>query len=89
MRGLRDEGILRIPGHRAKTEDLRKNLNLTFFSDPSESDAALRRATPNELASLIKLFLRELPQPLLTHQLASAFYKTHRKCLAKKNSFST
>ncbi|KAK3858853.1 hypothetical protein Pcinc_034985 [Petrolisthes cinctipes] len=76
--GLTQEGILRVPGHRSQTEQLRRTLDTHFYSAPSTVDAALRSATPNDLAALVKTFLRELPQPLLTHAYMPAFYKTHR-----------
>ncbi|MPC83687.1 Rho GTPase-activating protein 40 [Portunus trituberculatus] len=62
--GLHQEGIMRVPGH----------------SDPATADSALRNATPNDIAALIKTFLRELPEPLLTHAYTPAFYKCHRMC---------
>ncbi|KAK8743204.1 hypothetical protein OTU49_017398 [Cherax quadricarinatus] len=76
--GLQQEGILRVPGHRSQTEQLRQTLNTNFYSWPSHVDAALRNATPNDVAALVKTFLRELPRPLLTHTYMPAFYKTHR-----------
>ncbi|CAL4182124.1 unnamed protein product, partial [Meganyctiphanes norvegica] len=76
--GLREEGILRVPGHRSKTEHLRKTLDSLFYSEPASADAALRGATANDVASLIKTFLRELPRPLLTETYMPAFYKAHR-----------
>nr|XP_045595993.1 rho GTPase-activating protein 18-like [Procambarus clarkii]XP_045595994.1 rho GTPase-activating protein 18-like [Procambarus clarkii]XP_045595995.1 rho GTPase-activating protein 18-like [Procambarus clarkii] len=76
--GLRQEGILRVPGHRSQTEQLRRTLDTHFYSTPSMADAALKNATPNDVAALVKTFLRELPRPLLTHAYMPAFYKTHR-----------
>ncbi|XP_071512922.1 rho GTPase-activating protein conundrum-like [Panulirus ornatus] len=76
--GLHQEGILRVPGHRSQTEQLRRTLDGQFYSSPSTVDSALRNASPNDIAALIKTFLRELPQPVLTHTYMPAFYKTHR-----------
>ncbi|XP_050734837.1 uncharacterized protein LOC127007672 [Eriocheir sinensis] len=76
--GLLQEGIMRVPGHRSQTEQLRRTLDTHFYSCPATADAALRNATPNDIAALIKTFLRELPEPLLTHAYTPAFYKCHR-----------
>ncbi|KAG7158054.1 Rho GTPase-activating protein 18-like [Homarus americanus] len=76
--GLHQEGILRVPGHRSQTEQLRRTLDNNFYSSSTTADAALRNATPNDVASLVKTFLRELPRPLLTLTYMPAFYKTHR-----------
>ncbi|KAK7081697.1 regulation of cell shape [Halocaridina rubra] len=76
--GLHQEGIMRVPGHRSQTEQLRRTLDSHFYTAPSTADSALRNATPNDVATLVKSFLRELPQPLLTHTYMPAFYKTHR-----------
>ncbi|KAK8394954.1 hypothetical protein O3P69_006023 [Scylla paramamosain] len=76
--GLHQEGIMRVPGHRSQTEQLRRTLDSHFYSDPATADSALRNATPNDIAALIKTFLRELPEPLLTHAYTPAFYKCHR-----------
>ncbi|ROT78322.1 hypothetical protein C7M84_002953 [Penaeus vannamei] len=65
--GLRQEGIMRVPGHRSQIEQLRRALDTHFYTSPGTADSALRNATPNDVAALIKTFLRELPQPLLTH----------------------
>ena len=79
--GVKEEGILRIPGNRSKTELLKQSLNQHFYTSPPDSDNALRNASPNELAALLKHFLRELPQPILTHTYMSAFYKAYSKSL--------
>ena len=69
------------PSHRrSQTEQLRRTLDSHFYSDPATADSALRNATPNDIAALIKTFLRELPEPLLTNAYTPAFYKCHRMC---------
>lgn len=77
LRGLQEEGILRIPGKNSKTEMLRATLDTNFYSNPATADEALGAAIPNELVAVIKLFLRMLPEPLLTRAYMPAFHKAH------------
>lgn len=79
LQGLHEEGILRIPGNSSKTELLRTKLDTNFYSNPELSNTALRAAVPNELVAAIKLFLRMLPEPLLTRLYMPAFHKAHSK----------
>ncbi|XP_068245832.1 rho GTPase-activating protein 18-like isoform X3 [Palaemon carinicauda] len=76
--GMHQEGIMRVPGHRSQTEQLRRTLDSHFYTSLPMAETALRGAAPNDVATLVKSFLRELPQPLLTHTYMPAFYKTHR-----------
>ncbi|XP_076062280.1 uncharacterized protein LOC143037632 [Oratosquilla oratoria] len=77
-RCLHEEGILRVPGQQAKVDQLKHVLDLHFYVSTTTTDSALHSAAPSVLAALVKVFLRELPEPLLTHRLMYAFYKTHR-----------
>ncbi|XP_036678333.2 rho GTPase-activating protein conundrum isoform X1 [Drosophila suzukii] len=77
-RGSREEGILRIGGHKQKTEVLYKELDSTFYQKPEKSAHLLGTATVHELGGLLKRWLRELPQPLLSTELIQLFYQCHR-----------
>uniref|UniRef100_UPI003AAD1FA1 uncharacterized protein n=1 Tax=Centroberyx gerrardi TaxID=166262 RepID=UPI003AAD1FA1 len=65
--GLQTEGILRVPGSAARLKYLRGELDRCS----SGFDwSAVRQA---DAAGLLKLFIRELPTPLLTHTHLSAY----------------
>ncbi|KAK9527363.1 hypothetical protein VZT92_013933 [Zoarces viviparus] len=65
--GLQTEGILRVPGSAARLKCLRRDLDRCC----GEFDwSAVRQV---EAAGLLKLFIRELPTPLLTHTHLSTY----------------
>ncbi|KAH8344510.1 hypothetical protein KR084_003660, partial [Drosophila pseudotakahashii] len=76
-RGSREEGILRIGGHKQKTEILYKELESTFYQKPEKLAQIFGTATAHELGALLKRWMRELPQPLLTSELLQMFYQCH------------
>jgi len=61
--GLAVEGIYRSSGVKSKVTKLRTAYN-------SRQTVNLAGSEPSVVASLLKLFLRELPDPVLTHRLA-------------------
>jgi len=76
--GLREEGILRIPGLEQKVAALYSELEVIFYSRPLEEvDKLLQQATCNEVSAVLKRLLRNLPQPLLTIEYIDMFYQTH------------
>ncbi|XP_033233674.1 rho GTPase-activating protein conundrum [Drosophila pseudoobscura] len=77
-RGAREEGILRIAGHKNKTEILYNELESSFYQKPGKLSQLLVTATVHELSALLKRWLRELPQPLLTNELIQLFYQCHK-----------
>ncbi|XP_017128299.1 rho GTPase-activating protein conundrum isoform X2 [Drosophila elegans] len=77
QRGSREEGILRIGGHKQKTEILYNELESTFYQRPEKLAHLFGSATVHELSTLLKRWLRELPQPLLTNELIKLFYQCH------------
>ncbi|XP_043647728.1 rho GTPase-activating protein conundrum [Drosophila teissieri] len=76
-RGSREEGLLRIGGHKQKTELLYNELESAFYHNPENVTNIFCTATVHELSSLLKRWLRELPQPLLTSELIQLFYQCH------------
>ncbi|XP_041824111.1 rho GTPase-activating protein 28 isoform X2 [Melanotaenia boesemani] len=68
LTGLQTEGILRVPGSAARLKYLRQQLDRCCgafdWSSVRQVDAA----------GLMKLFIRELPTPLLTHTLLSTYH---------------
>ncbi|XP_043083017.1 rho GTPase-activating protein 28 isoform X1 [Puntigrus tetrazona] len=67
--GLQTEGILRVPGSAARVKHLRQELDLKFYEDRFDWD----QVRQNDAAGLLKMFIRELPYPLLTQQHLPAF----------------
>lgn len=78
-RGIREEGILRVGGHKQKVEILCAELETEFYKKPKEMDKIFKRTPCHDLSNILKKLLRDLPQPLLTVELIDAFYQTHGK----------
>lgn len=96
-RGAREEGILRVAGHKQKvnslnifytpeyakivfpqqTELLYNELESSFYAKPKKFTQLLSSASVHDLSALLKRWLRELPQPLLTNELIQLFYQCH------------
>ncbi|KAM7344647.1 rho GTPase-activating protein conundrum isoform 1-T3 [Cochliomyia hominivorax] len=76
-RGAREEGILRVAGHKQKTELLYQELESSFYQKPKKFQQLLSSASVHDLSALLKRWLRELPQPLLTNELIQLFYQCH------------
>ncbi|CAD6998602.1 unnamed protein product [Ceratitis capitata] len=76
-RGAREEGILRVAGHKQKTEILYNELESSFYQKPKKFTQLLNSASVHDLSALLKRWLRELPQPLLTNELIQLFYQCH------------
>lgn len=67
---LHVEGLFRVPGHSLRQAALREMLNAGTEIDLDTGDFH-----PNDAATLLKSFLGELPEPLLTHR----HYHAHLK----------
>ncbi|XP_032817792.1 rho GTPase-activating protein 18 isoform X2 [Petromyzon marinus] len=67
--GLDTEGIFRIPGSSSRIKSLRQELEAGFYDGAVTWDDV----RPHDAASLLKLFIRELPAPLLTAEYLTAF----------------
>nr|XP_049612162.1 rho GTPase-activating protein 18 isoform X2 [Syngnathus scovelli] len=67
--GLDTEGLLRIPGAAARVKSLRRELECRFY----DGTFPWQQLKQHDAASLLKLFIRELPHPLLTVQYLQAF----------------
>ncbi|KAH8413659.1 hypothetical protein KR222_002933 [Zaprionus bogoriensis] len=76
-RGTREEGILRVAGQKHKTELIYNELESSFYQKPEKIAHLLNNASVHELSALLKRWLRELPQPLLTSELIQLFYQCH------------
>lgn len=67
---LHVEGLFRVPGHSLRQAALREMLNTGAEIDLETGDFH-----PNDAATLLKTYLGELPEPLLTHR----HYHAHLK----------
>ncbi|XP_055375522.1 rho GTPase-activating protein conundrum [Condylostylus longicornis] len=74
-RGATEKGILRVAGHKQKTEILYTELESIFYQKPEKVHKLLSEASCHDLSALLKRWLRELPQPLLTCELIQLFYQ--------------
>ncbi len=72
MLGLSVAGIYRLSGVKSKVELLKGRYNRNEEVDLSSQD-------PNNVASLLKQYLRELPEPILTKTLAPKLEETAGK----------
>ncbi|XP_067881249.1 rho GTPase-activating protein 18 isoform X2 [Heterodontus francisci] len=67
--GLNTEGILRIPGLASRIKSLREELEAKFY----EGNLNWENVRQHDAASILKLFIRELPHPLVTLEYLDAF----------------
>ncbi|XP_049281645.1 rho GTPase-activating protein conundrum isoform X2 [Anopheles funestus] len=77
VRGAREEGILRVPGHKQKTEALYNEIEHHFYCKPEKIEPLIKKAAVHDLSALLKRWLRELSQPLLANDLVHLFYQTN------------
>ncbi|XP_033150756.1 rho GTPase-activating protein conundrum [Drosophila busckii] len=77
QRGAKEEGILRVAGQKHKTEIIYNELETSFYTNPEKFSHLLNSASVHELSALLKRWLRELPQPLLSSELIQLYYQCH------------
>ncbi|XP_017264435.1 rho GTPase-activating protein 40 isoform X2 [Kryptolebias marmoratus] len=68
-KGVDSEGILRVPGSQSRIKLLQQNLESNFYSGHFNWD----EVSPNDAAALLKKFIRDLPDPLLTAEYLNTF----------------
>ncbi|XP_077209402.1 rho GTPase-activating protein 18 isoform X4 [Paroedura picta] len=71
---LDTEGLLRIPGVATRVKSLCQELEAKFYDGTFNWETVKQ----HDAASLLKLFIRELPQPLLTVEYLKAFQDVQR-----------
>ncbi|XP_060951138.1 rho GTPase-activating protein 19 isoform X2 [Limanda limanda] len=69
-KNLQVEGLFRVPGNSVRQQTLKELLN-----SGADVDLASGDFHPNDVATLLKTFLGELPEPLLTHRHFHAHLK--------------
>lgn len=77
LRGIKEEGVLRVPGNKQKIEMLYAELEQNFYAKPENVSGILAKAGVHDLSALLKRWLRELPLPLLANDLIHLFYQTN------------
>ena len=83
MRGMdmSVEGVFRKNGNIRGLKDLAERI------DTKEGEVDLTKESPVQVAALLKKFLREMPDPLLTHKLHSLYITSQSKLLSKAVHF--
>lgn len=71
--GLKEEGILRIPGSSHKTDLLKMELDHNFYLNPASVDRAFQKCSTNDVIAVLKYFIRQLPNPLFTNDYIEVF----------------
>ncbi|XP_074656203.1 rho GTPase-activating protein 18-like [Tubulanus polymorphus] len=66
---LHEEGLLRVPGSASRIKALRTDIEEKFQT----GSFSWENVHPNDMAAILKQYLRELPSPLLTHEYLEAF----------------
>ncbi|XP_078130705.1 rho GTPase-activating protein 18 isoform X1 [Sander vitreus] len=72
--GLDTEGLLRIPGAATRVKSLCQELESSFY----DGIFPWQQLKQHDAASLLKLFIRELPHPLLTVEYLNAFIAVNK-----------
>lgn len=72
-RGITIKGIYRVSGVKSKVESLCKQ----FEADPEGVD--LTEQHPNVITSVLKMYLRQLPEPLLTFDAYASFIQVAKR----------
>ncbi|XP_040920570.1 rho GTPase-activating protein 18 [Toxotes jaculatrix] len=72
--GLDTEGLLRIPGAATRVKSLCQELESSFY----DGMFPWQQLKQHDAASLLKMFIRELPHPLLTVEYLSAFISVNK-----------
>uniref|UniRef100_A0A3Q3M7T9 Rho GTPase activating protein 18 n=1 Tax=Mastacembelus armatus TaxID=205130 RepID=A0A3Q3M7T9_9TELE len=72
--GLDTEGLLRIPGAATRVKLLCQDLESSFYDGMFQ----WQQLKQHDAASLLKLFIRELPHPLLTVEYLNAFIAVNK-----------
>uniref|UniRef100_A0AAQ6A2D0 Rho-GAP domain-containing protein n=1 Tax=Amphiprion ocellaris TaxID=80972 RepID=A0AAQ6A2D0_AMPOC len=72
--GLDTEGLLRIPGAATRVKSLCQELESSFYDGMFQ----WQQLKQHDAASLLKLFIRELPHPLLTVEYLNAFIAVNK-----------
>lgn len=70
--GMREEGLFRVAGGASRVRRMKLSLDSGCFSPPLQ----IEYRDVHVIASALKSYLRELPEPLLTYQLYEEWFRT-------------
>lgn len=83
---LDEEGLLRVPGNKQKISTMQKTIESQWKShgiDPKGVETVMNildKSGPHEVACLLKLFLRQLPESLFTQDCLELFAQVGGEC---------
>lgn len=83
-RGLTSRGIYRVSSIKSKVDRL-----CNYYDQNISSLVDLSSFHPNIIANALKMFLRQLPEPLLTHELYTEFIDVAKKYPKPKQTNTT
>ena len=66
---LHEEGLLRVPGHAGRLQASKQEIDSKF----NQGDFSFEGMKATDVCSLLKMFIRELPVPLLTREYLPSF----------------
>lgn len=66
---LDEEGLLRVPGNSARLQSLKQDIDSKF----NQGEFSFKDMKASDACSLLKMFIRQLPVPLLTKEYLPAF----------------
>ena len=85
-RGVDSVGLYRLCGNLDHVKKLRHDFDRNSVSSDSPVDLSAPEIGVDDIASLLKLYFRELPEPLLTEALFPTFMEAYRQ--AKEQSLA-
>ncbi|KAI9250675.1 Rho GTPase activation protein [Helicostylum pulchrum] len=74
--GVHEVGIYRIPGSTITVNKLR-----AIFNDGSDVDFDVTRPDPHAVGTLLKMYLRELPEPIIPFELTNEYTQQFMKSI--------
>ncbi len=66
---LEEEGLLRVPGNSARLQSVKHEIDSKF----NQGEFSFKDMKASDACSLLKMFIRQLPVPLLTKEYLPAF----------------
>ncbi len=66
---LDEEGLLRVPGNASRLQVFKQEIDSKF----NQGEFSFKDMKASDACSLLKMFIRQLPVPLLTKEYLSAF----------------
>ncbi|KAG2199562.1 hypothetical protein INT47_012162 [Mucor saturninus] len=79
--GVHEVGIYRIPGSTITVNKLR-----AVFNDGSDIDFHVTKPDPHAVGTLLKMYLRELPEPIIPFELANEYTKQFMQSIQSSNT---